>query len=62
MDGEKMGYLPGDIDEKTAPYMMSLYYNMKQIIGKQRLDVLLDHMSCNCNTSERLYERTNLNQ
>jgi phosphate starvation-inducible protein PhoH and related proteins len=40
VDGEKMGYLPGDVDEKTAPYMMSLYYNMEQIIGKQRLDVL----------------------
>ena len=40
VDGEKMGYLPGDIDEKTAPYMMSLYSNMEQIIGKQRLDVL----------------------
>ena len=40
VDGEKMGYLPGDIDEKTAPYMMSLYYNMEQIFGKQRLDVL----------------------
>ena len=40
VDGEKMGYLPGDIDEKTAPYMMSLYYNMEQIIGKQRLNVL----------------------
>lgn len=40
VDGEKMGYLPGDIDEKTAPYMMSIYYNMEQIIGKQRLDVL----------------------
>ena len=39
-DGEKMGYLPGDIDEKTAPYMMSLYYNMEQIIGKERLKVL----------------------
>ena len=33
VDGEKMGYLPGDIDEKTAPYMMSLYYNMEQIVG-----------------------------
>ena len=40
VDGEKMGYLPGDLDEKTMPYMMSLYYNMEQIIGKQRLDVL----------------------
>ena len=40
VDGEKLGYLPGDIDEKTMPYMMSLYYNMEQIIGKQRLEVL----------------------
>ena len=40
VDGEKMGYLPGDIDEKTAPYMLSLYYNMEQIIGKERLEVL----------------------
>jgi phosphate starvation-inducible PhoH-like protein len=40
VDGEKMGYLPGDIDEKTMPYMMSLYYNMEQIIGKARLEVL----------------------
>jgi len=40
VDGERMGYLPGDIDEKTMPYMMSLYYNMEQIIGKERLNVL----------------------
>jgi len=40
VDGEKMGYLPGDIDEKTMPYMMSLYYNMEQIIGRERLKVL----------------------
>ena len=40
VDGERMGYLPGDIDEKTMPYMMSLYYNMEQIIGKARLEVL----------------------
>ena len=40
VDGERMGYLPGDIDEKTMPYMMSLYYNKEQIIGKHRLEVL----------------------
>ena len=40
VDGEKMGYLPGDIDEKTEPFMQSVYYNMEQIIGKQRLEVL----------------------
>jgi len=40
VDGEKMGYLPGDIDEKTEPFMQSVYYNMEQLIGKQRLEVL----------------------
>ena len=39
-DGEKIGFLPGDLDEKTAPWMMSFYYNMEQIIGKQRLRML----------------------
>jgi phosphate starvation-inducible PhoH-like protein len=38
--GEKIGFLPGDIEEKTAPFMMSFYYNMEQIIGKNRLKVL----------------------
>ena len=38
--GEKLGYLPGDVEEKTAPFMMSFYYNMEQIIGKQRLEML----------------------
>ena len=38
--GEKIGFLPGDIEEKTAPFMMSFYYNMEQIIGKHRLKVL----------------------
>ena len=40
--GEKIGYLPGDVEEKTAPWMMSFYYNMEQIIGKQRLQILRD--------------------
>ena len=40
VDGEKIGYLPGNVDEKTEPFMQSVYYNMEQIIGKQRLDVL----------------------
>ena len=38
--GEKIGFLPGDVEEKTLPWMMSFYYNMEQIIGKQRLQVL----------------------
>ena len=40
VDGERIGYLPGDIDEKTEPFMQSVYYNMEQIIGKQRLNIL----------------------
>ena len=41
--GEKIGYLPGDVEEKTAPFMMSFYYNMEQIIGKQRVDILKEN-------------------
>ena len=41
--GEKMGYLPGDVEEKTAPFMMSFYYNMEQIIGKQRVNILKEN-------------------
>jgi len=41
--GEKIGYLPGDVEEKTAPFMMSFYYNMEQIIGKQRLHILKEN-------------------
>lgn len=40
-DGEKLGFLPGDIDEKTDPFMMSFYYNMEQLIGKKIMDVLI---------------------
>ena len=41
--GEKIGYLPGDVEEKTLPWMMSFYYNMEQIIGKQRLKILKEN-------------------
>ena len=41
--GEKIGYLPGDVEEKTAPFMMSFYYNMEQIIGKQRVNILKEN-------------------
>jgi len=40
--GEKIGFLPGDVEEKTAPFMLSFYYNMELIIGKQRLQMLKD--------------------
>ena len=39
-DGEKLGFLPGDVEEKTEPFMMSFYYNMEQLIGKHILGIL----------------------
>jgi len=39
-DGEKLGFLPGDVEEKTEPFMMSFYYNMEQLVGKQVLGIL----------------------
>lgn len=38
--GEKIGFLPGDIDEKTDPFMMSYWCNMQKLIGRDVLDVL----------------------
>ena len=38
--GEKIGFLPGDIDEKTDPFMMSYWCNMEKLIGRDVLDVL----------------------
>ena len=31
--GEKLGHLPGDVDEKIAPYMQSFVGNLNKIIG-----------------------------
>jgi len=39
--GEKLGYLPGNVEEKTDPFMMSFHYNMEQIVGKTVSDILL---------------------
>lgn len=32
--GEKMGFLPGGIDEKTAPYLLPLYSCFDDLVGK----------------------------
>jgi len=41
-EGEKLGFLPGDVEEKTEPFMWSYYYNIEQIVGRQRMNILLD--------------------
>ena len=40
-DGEKLGFLPGDIEEKTEPFMWSYYYNIEQVVGKTKMNILL---------------------
>lgn len=39
---EKLGYLPGDILEKMAPYTYSTLYLFEKIIGKKNVQTLMD--------------------
>lgn len=39
--GEETGFLPGDIKEKTDPYMQPIYANMYQLLGKQNTEKLI---------------------
>lgn len=41
-EGEKIGFLPGNIREKTDPFMMSFHYNIEQIINKDRMESLIN--------------------
>ena len=41
--GEKLGFLPGDIKEKTDPYMQSYVSNLKKIIGNQVTEALVEN-------------------
>ena len=38
--GENLGFLPGDIDEKTDPYMKSYFSNFEKIIGRPSFEFL----------------------
>ena len=40
--GEKLGFLPGDINDKISPYMESFILTLEKIIGKQETKVLVD--------------------
>jgi len=39
---EKLGFLPGTIEEKLDPYVFSTYYLMKKIIGESAMKTLID--------------------
>lgn len=40
--GEKLGFLPGDKNDKVDPYMKSYKSNIEKIIGKEETKVLFD--------------------
>jgi phosphate starvation-inducible PhoH-like protein len=40
--GEKLGFLPGEIDEKIAPYVKSYKSNFEKIIGETQTKALFD--------------------
>ena len=40
--GEKLGFLPGDVNEKVGPYMTSYISNIEKIAGKEMTEHLLD--------------------
>lgn len=39
--GESLGYLPGDLEEKLAPYLRPLYDALSDRVGRKRLKTLL---------------------
>ncbi len=39
---ESLGYLPGSLEEKLAPYLRPLYDAIEDIIGRKELDNLID--------------------
>lgn len=40
--GESLGFLPGDLKEKTDPYLMPIYDALDAILGKEQKDKLIE--------------------
>lgn len=41
--GEKLGFLPGDVDEKIGPYMESFILSIQKMVGEEAAEFLLEH-------------------
>jgi len=41
--GENLGFLPGTIDDKMAPYLESFIHNMEEILGEESINWLLQN-------------------
>lgn len=39
---EKLGSLPGNVDEKLSPYLFSTYYLIDKLIGKKNREILVE--------------------
>lgn len=40
--GRSLGFIPGNIDEKVAPYLKSYKSNIEKIVGKEKSDLLFE--------------------
>ena len=40
--GEKLGFLPGEVDEKIAPYIQSYKSNIEKIIGPEKTKIMFE--------------------
>jgi len=40
--GEKIGYLPGDVDEKIAPYMMPIFDILSSVVGIKQVNRMIE--------------------
>lgn len=40
-EGEKLGFLPGSMEEKLHPYMLPIYDILKEALGQQTLDSMM---------------------
>jgi len=41
--GENLGFLPGTIEDKTAPYLESFITNFQKIVGEEIVKILMEH-------------------
>jgi len=45
-NGEKLGFLPGDLDAKISPFMMPIFYSLEKIAHKSLLRQLMNKNNC----------------
>lgn len=41
--GEKLGFLPGDMEEKVSPYLRPLYDSLNEMLGPEKVNKLIEN-------------------